>query len=143
MITKYCSTCGETKDINLFSRKKASKDGHSTKCKSCHNKYMKEVWYINNKERHIKSQREYKRNNNVKVKSRIYGIEEGLLKEAITNAKGKCAICGKNSKLVIDHNHKNGKFRGLLCSSCNSGLGYFKDCIETMYSAINYIKNTE
>lgn len=42
----------------------------------------------------------------------------------------------------MDHNHKTEKFRGMLCSHCNRGLGNFKDNIEILEQAILYLKNT-
>ncbi len=55
--------------------------------------------------------------------------------------KGKCAICNKKSKskMVIDHNHKTGKIRGLLCIQCNSGLGMFRDSRKVLSRAIKYL----
>lgn len=56
---------------------------------------------------------------------------------------GKCFICGKKSsrKLGVDHCHKTNKVRGLLCVSCNVGLGHFKDSTELLKKAIRYLKN--
>lgn len=57
-----------------------------------------------------------------------------------------CPICEKGSipgitaNLVKDHNHDNGKARGWLCDSCNTGLGRFKDNIELLEKAISYLK---
>ena len=65
--------------------------------------------------------------------------------------KSMCKICGKtvhkapeNSKdkqnqAVIDHDHKTGKLRGLLCHQCNVGIGNFKDSIDRMINAILYL----
>lgn len=64
---------------------------------------------------------------------------------------GLCAICGlpetminnKGSipkRLAIDHCHKTGKIRKLLCHHCNVSLGGFKDSIELLQSAIEYLK---
>lgn len=62
--------------------------------------------------------------------------------------KGKCAICGnpepklinpKKDRLVVDHNHKTDKVRGLLCSSCNVVLGYVQDDIELLTKMIAYL----
>jgi hypothetical protein len=57
---------------------------------------------------------------------------------------GKCAICkGKNKSergLAIDHNHKTGKFRELLCHRCNIGLGMFWDNKDLLKMAINYLE---
>ena len=53
-----------------------------------------------------------------------------------------CAICGRvmKDKLFLDHCHKSGKLRGLLCCTCNSGLGMFKDNPELLDNAIRYLK---
>ena len=65
--------------------------------------------------------------------------------------KPMCKICGKNvhkapenskdkkNQAVIDHDHKTGKLRGLLCHQCNVGIGNFKDDIDRMLNAILYL----
>lgn len=82
-----------------------------------------------------------------------YGLEHGLEDyEAMLSAQnGICAICkctinnttrnGKIKRFNIDHDHSTGLNRKILCSACNSGLGYFKDSIETLQSAIHYLKS--
>jgi len=65
---------------------------------------------------------------------------------------GVCAICGNKETMVnprhlhgkpqnlsVDHCHETGKIRGLLCSSCNVGLGYFKDNVALIEKAMNYL----
>ena len=57
---------------------------------------------------------------------------------------GKCDICGENRSLsnrplCIDHDHKTGKFRGLLCSKCNVGLGHFDDNADYLLRSIEYL----
>ncbi len=58
---------------------------------------------------------------------------------------GACKICGQalessgRTGLHIDHDHKTDKIRGLLCSSCNVGLGFFRDDPERLIAAINYL----
>ena len=50
--------------------------------------------------------------------------------EKYLSAHNQCEICGKKETrrgLSVDHCHKSGKFRGVLCSDCNMGLGFFKD----------------
>ncbi len=52
----------------------------------------------------------------------------------------QCAICGdRPDKLVIDHCHSTMKFRGLLCSPCNRGLGFFRDDFQTLENAARYV----
>ena len=77
-----------------------------------------------------------------KIKRDLYGI--------LANEQNhKCAICNKSPvygrhkyprKLAIDHNHKTGKIRGLLCRYCNLALGGFKDNIKLLKKAIEYLE---
>ena len=64
--------------------------------------------------------------------------------------RGVCAICGnpetKTNKygtvfsLSYDHDHENGKYRGLLCYNCNLLLGKAKDNLEILTKATRYIR---
>jgi len=74
-----------------------------------------------------------------------HGITLTEYDEMYKKQKGRCAICKihqnkLNIWLHVDHNHKNGKNRGLLCSVCNHALGYFKDNITSIENAIQYLK---
>lgn len=58
----------------------------------------------------------------------------------------RCCICGTSEPgrprwnyLPVDHDHETGAWRGVLCHQCNSGLGMFKDSIELLYAAIEYL----
>ncbi|BBC43619.1 endonuclease VII [Mycobacterium phage AN9] len=58
---------------------------------------------------------------------------------------GRCYICqranGKKKRLSVDHDHKTGIVRGLLCTMCNKYiLGWARDCIEMLQRAIDYLK---
>lgn len=65
--------------------------------------------------------------------------------------KGVCGICnlpevaldrrGGVKKLAIDHDHKTGIIRGLLCQQCNMGLGKFKDNVEFLKNAATYLES--
>lgn len=60
--------------------------------------------------------------------------------------EGCCAICGERTErkhLDVDHDHKTGQIRGLLCNSCNQGLGYFKDDQRRLCAAIDYLKKQD
>ena len=59
---------------------------------------------------------------------------------------GQCAICGKHQKelkkrLHVDHDHKTGKVRGLLCNRCNLGLGTLGDSVDTIQKTLAYLEN--
>lgn len=82
-----------------------------------------------------------------KVRWRRIKREYGITKEEYNNMKlsqsNKCMICKFNfeedSKIHIDHCHKTGIVRGLLCSKCNQGIGLLGDSIENLKSAIEYL----
>lgn len=82
-----------------------------------------------------------KRSENARLKYR-YGVtlEEKLrLMEA---QEDRCAICRLEfeSKPHLDHCHRSGAIRGVLCDTCNRGIGYFKDQPEMLESAANYLR---
>lgn len=55
---------------------------------------------------------------------------------------GRCAICATQphaDSLVIDHNHRNGKVRGLLCQDCNKGIGCLGDHPTILQKAMEYL----
>jgi len=56
--------------------------------------------------------------------------------------KDACEICQSTSRLVPDHNHKTGKYRGTLCSNHNVGLGMFQDDVIFLANAIEYLQRT-
>ena len=58
---------------------------------------------------------------------RNYGITQEDYEKKMKEQNGICAICdGASKSLVVDHNHKTGRVRGLLCTRCNLMLGYLE-----------------
>jgi hypothetical protein len=76
-----------------------------------------------------------------------YGLTLDQYDELFTQQGDKCVICGgvnKNGKrLFVDHDHKTGKIRGLLCSQCNTMFGMAGDNPQILANAIEYLKGTE
>lgn len=74
---------------------------------------------------------------------KIYGLERGGYEALFAKQGGKCAICaGRPSagkSLHVDHDHATGDIRGLLCSSCNTGIGLFRDNAELLLMAADYL----
>ena len=73
-----------------------------------------------------------------------YGITMDEFDAMLEEQNGCCMICGRHNttqdnRFCVDHCHKSGKVRGLLCYPCNSGLGHFKDDIDMMFKAIAYL----
>lgn len=70
-------------------------------------------------------------------------ISEDQYRSLLVAQDGICAICGKNpegQRLVVDHDHKSGRVRGLLCRSCNLGLGLFEDDPNRLKAALGFIE---
>lgn len=80
----------------------------------------------------------------------VYGITEAQFNAMLKSQNGCCAICGSQStnhkrhkNFSIDHDHKTGTVRGLLCHKCNQLLGHARDSISILSSAIVYLTNAQ
>lgn len=72
----------------------------------------------------------------------MYGIPLALKQLIEAEQDGKCLICEQTpNKLFVDHNHTTKQVRGLLCSTCNSLLGFAKDRIDILQKAIGYLND--
>lgn len=70
----------------------------------------------------------------------FYGLSLERWDEMVLAQEGRCAICNRPAELVVDHCHSSGNVRELLCGTCNSGLGHFKDDPIRMRAAATYIE---
>ena len=130
---RRCRKCHETKKLDDFSKGKEYKFGRRYICKKCFNNY--------NLNRLQDPKLRYIRRLSVMrhdVK-KAYGItlEEYL---ALKIKYKKCAICGREGRLHLDHDHKDGNIRGILCRACNHGLGNFCDNPSLLRKAAKYIE---
>ena len=76
------------------------------------------------------------------VKLKKFGINVNQYELMLKEQNGKCYICNledKSGALAVDHCHDTGNVRGLLCRSCNNGLGRFKDDVNLLERAIVYL----
>ena len=138
---RQCRICLEWKLLNEknFYPKFQFFMGHSHECKSCMSKYYKER---NTPEKNRKDHLKQRFNLTPEDYKNLYDKQEG-----------KCKICKKhfdlenednvNNILHVDHCHKTDKVRGLLCNSCNQGIGHLKDDPTLLYAAIEYLKGGE
>jgi hypothetical protein len=74
----------------------------------------------------------------LKSRYKITSLEERLM---ISTQESKCKICDKTEKLCVDHCHTTRKIRGLLCHSCNLGIGKFRDSPLLLRKAADYIES--
>ncbi len=128
---KYCANCGETKPVSEFGQNRANKSGLAYYCKPCHNKVM-----AANKQKIHGSTRSYHL-------KRRYGLTAEDVAERQMLQLRRCLICLKEAALHVDHDHACGNLRGLLCFSCNNGLGQFKDDPDTLRKAADYLEGTD
>ena len=87
---------------------------------------------------------QHKASNRWKIKQ-LYGLDFEQFERMKAQQNYVCAICSKHNagtkyrELSVDHDHKTGKVRALLCGKCNSGLGIFNEDIDLMKKAIEYL----
>lgn len=117
--TKLCSDCNRELELNNFHKNANCKYGRVNRCRDCTSVYNKK-WRKENKDKAYFSSRKT-------ALKRKYGITMEDYNNYLDSQNGCCAICGKKeskcrTKLNIDHNHKTGYIRGLLCRYCNSAL---------------------
>lgn len=139
-------------------------DNRTKRCSICYKKWREETkeqrkkefreyqkkWYEENKPRILVKALERSKNlpfakrKDYIIRSK-YGIGIEEYNSMLEKCDNQCQVCGKphseEKPLHIDHDHKTGKVRGLLCNSCNYGLGFFKDDIEIMKKATKYLEN--
>jgi len=133
---KTCGCCGADKSFEEFYRRSAAKDGYQAYCKDCHIARHSE-WYKDNKAYHAAYSREAK-----------YGhcINYDALVERYDSVNA-CECCGivfgdaSSNKKCVDHS--GDMIRGIICSSCNIGIGHLKDTYEGVLAALEYLDRVE
>ena len=143
---KRCPRCGETKPLSEFYPHRTC-----AYCKACSVARANE-WKENNFERRGEIAREWTKNNPDKRREAVrrnalkkkYGMTTETFDKLIDEQGGKCAICQSPDPRAknwhIDHCHKQGHVRGLLCRPCNVGLGFAYDDPAILGSMIDYLE---
>ena len=152
---KYCPHCKLDKPLSDFYNQKSTKSGLSSWCKECTKQERKlarqknpEHFKQRDKDKHQRN-KAHRRNHHL---VKLYGITQEQYNEMFIKQGGVCAICHKPEtavhpitgliqNLAVDHNHKTGKVRGLLCDKHNRGLGYFDDNAAELLNAAHYLQN--
>lgn len=114
-------------------------------------KAAKKRCYEKHKVQYLKTTQEWRKRNPDKVKAanakgrlRRYGMEKTQYAALLSRQDGLCAICAEildNGKDThIDHCHRTGAIRGILCRHCNLGLGHLKDSLEILDAMGRYLR---
>lgn len=119
-MVKTCSTCKKTKDVSFFYRSNVRY--YQRECKVCC-KIRKRAWHQTDSGKLSSA--------NTKLKRR-FGITLDEYNRLLKKQGSRCLICwAKQSvlghRLAVDHDHATGAIRGLLCKSCNIGIGHLQD----------------
>lgn len=162
---RICNKCHINKKDNEFYIHKRGETKRTYTCIVC----QKEIQRLNYKTEHSKKLREklnqkrrksdyykiqYARFGRSYKLKKAFGITEQDYKIMLNKQKGVCAICGQaetkfvscseNKKrirpLSIDHDHKTGRVRALLCDECNNGIARFKENTMYLANAISYLE---
>ncbi len=123
--TKTCTRCGKVKPLYNFGFHANGRKLSQTYCLKCRSKKSKEQQIFD-----------------------IHGITMAQYDAMLEKQGGVCKICGTNTpggrgRYHVDHCHKTGKIRGLLCNRCNIGLGQFKDNSKILTAAAHYLNESK
>ncbi len=131
--TKACSRCFAVKPLEAFHVSRRSTDGRCSWCADCVRK----------------TSRLYVRSERQRRQSRLKHAHQISLSEyetLLSHQGGCCAICGssdshgKSGHFVVDHDHRTGVIRALLCNKCNPALGLMDDDPERLEAAARYLR---
>jgi Recombination endonuclease VII len=136
--------CGRKLPLAEFPTRPEMRLGVLKKCKECHSAYSR-GWVEKNPDKAFNSHL-----------LRRFGITLDEYNAMLARQGGVCAICGEpptsprnrrkgaqrtfKARLVVDHDHATGKVRGLLCGTCNTGIGSLKDDAATVRAALDYLE---
>ena len=140
---KRCKRCKEEKALEDFAKSKNShnRSGFSLSpyCRPCNGKRAR-AWNDAHPEKFAATKRRYELR-------RQYGLTQEEFESILVRQRGLCAICLKpfepgTKNFHVDHDHKAGIIRGILCPACNLGLGHFQDNPDILKRAAWYIYNS-
>jgi hypothetical protein len=147
-LSKKCICCLDTKNI-IFFTKQVGKNGRKFRDSIC-NKCKKDKYNFDDLKMQLSEVNMFSYSDDDTLKGsryKKYNITEQDYNLLYKLQDGECAICKTSqfklkTKLAVDHCHKTGKVRGLLCSSCNCALGLLKDNKHVIQEALKYLKNS-
>lgn len=110
---RWCCRCRTWAPLSEFAQDASRGAGTSSKCRPCAS---------------------------LDSKACKYGTTYTRLRDMAKAQDCRCLICGRQRKLVVDHDHITGAVRGLLCSACNVGMGLLGDEPAVIRAAARYLE---
>jgi len=147
-MTKTCTKCGNDKSIGEFHKTGRQSKRIKSWCKSCTNSYSRSYY----KKRcardpiYRSNQCSNRRRNYLK---RVYSLTSEEYSSLLVRQNHCCAICGRDrptggqANFSVDHDHKTGAIRGLLCDPCNQAIGLLKDNPAIAESLADYLRTSQ
>lgn len=141
MSTGECTRCGAAMELNTVGRRRE----FCTTCRHARRREASRRYYTNGPTREYARRPKHdceggKRCEGMWTKYKITCAQYDYMKSSQLDC---CAICGSaehgKRPLMVDHDHEDGRIRGLLCTRCNVGLGYFQDNPEALSAAVVYL----
>lgn len=135
---KVCCFCRKKRLLTNFNKRSAAKDGLQSSCKFCARERAL-IWAIKNKKRHAERSRRWEYHNPERIAA-MARKRRGQVNSPTRKQPKLCECCKRPNKLVEDHNHQTGLFRGWLCGSCNRGIGLLTDSVKGVEQAVLYLR---
>ncbi len=140
---KVCCICNQLKPASEYHRNARLSSGLCSQCKQCRKQTYKDnpQW----RESSIVAKKIRLADPRVRKNEQLmskYRITIDQYEDMVEKQGGVCKICSSppgNKGLYVDHCHKSGEVRGLLCQYCNTLLGMAKDNSDILYRAIDYL----
>jgi hypothetical protein len=146
---KVCSKCGAEKPSSYFYSRKTSKDGLSSWCRQCTQDDHKE-WKKRNRGKVRKQKREWRRRSDPTKRFDSffrYGVTKEWYDTKLAEQGGGCVLCGikesGKNRFHIDHDHRTGCNRGILCALCNHTIERLESVEDWAAKAQQYLDRYE
>lgn len=140
---KRCRDCGDEKPLEEFPLHKGGKHGRHPLGKPCRGAQERRRYQRDRESllAQMRSDPKRKQRSRRMALRRWHGMTLEEYEELWVRQSGCCAICERRMlRLLVDHDHATGELRGLLCSSCNFGVGDLRDDAEICRRAATYLR---
>jgi hypothetical protein len=124
---RWCPDCKTAKPLSDFPRNRSGRGGYGGYCRPCHSARGRATYirlYGSTREYHLR---------------RRYGIGQAEVDAMLAAQGGVCAACKTDEPKHVDHDHRTGRVRGMLCFLCNQALGNVRDDARRLHGLIDYL----